>query len=71
MTVEETRRVVIATCQPSAKPLDRVVDLMEYRQRRNRAARVGHWKRALGRRATQDVLDRVAAGPVKGITVRN
>jgi hypothetical protein len=71
MTVEETRRVIMATCQSNAKPLERVVDLMEYRQRRNRAARVGHWRRALGRRATQEVLDRVATGPVRGITVRN
>lgn len=39
MTVEETRRVIMATGRPNAKPLERVVDLMEYRQRRNRAAR--------------------------------
>jgi hypothetical protein len=69
MTVEETRRVILATCLPSARPLERVVDLMEYRQRRNQGARVSHWKRSLGRRARPEVLDRVAAHPVRGITI--
>jgi hypothetical protein len=43
---------------------------MEHRPQRNRMARFGHWRSALGRRVPQEIIERVAGRPVSGIVIQ-
>jgi ABC-type multidrug transport system ATPase subunit len=69
MTVEETRRVFCFVSQTSHSGIRRFARKMKHRQYRNRSARLSHWRRSLGRRATPERLKRVSAGPVRSAIV--
>jgi hypothetical protein len=69
MTLEEAQRLVAAVYQEHLSRLKQVMENMRYRHREIRRSRQAFWRRALGRRATQKVLLRVAARPIKGIRI--